>query len=72
MERENNPSVAMDLIKDYKRDIRRLMILNIITLAVLVFSIYDSIKVREDNVCKNTVEIIETIKSVCGDEDDQA
>ena len=63
----NRPSMAMALIKEYKKDIRILIALNAVMLIILCWSIIDSIKIREDSVCENTTKIIDTINSVCGE-----
>lgn len=66
MEKEKS-SVAMRLIKEFKKQIRVLIILNAIMTIGFMVSIYDSIKIRTDQANDNRVQIIETIKSVCGD-----
>ncbi len=63
----NRPSIAMALVKEYKKEIRILIALNAVMLIVLCWSIIDSIRIRNNWFDENTDKIIESINSVCGE-----
>ncbi len=63
----NRPSMAMALVKEYKKDIRILIALNAVMLIALCWSIVDSIRIRDNGVNENADKIIETINAVCGE-----
>ncbi len=63
----NRPSIAMALVKEYKKEIRILIALNAVMLIVLCWSIIDSIRIRNNWFDENTNKIIESINSVCGE-----
>ena len=58
-------SVPMTIILKLKKQLNFLLILNLILSLVLIVSIYDSIKIRDDYWHEHTEEIVETIHNHC-------
>lgn len=58
-------SVPMTIILKLKKQLNFLLILNLILSLVLIVSIYDSIKIRDDYWQEHTEEIVETIHNHC-------
>ena len=61
-------SVPMTIILKLKKQLNFLLILNLILSLVLIVSIYDSIKIRDDYWREHTEEIVETIHNHCEQE----
>jgi hypothetical protein len=56
-------SVPMTIILKLKKQLNFLLILNLILAIAFIFSVYDSIKIRDDYWEDHTQEIVETIDS---------
>ena len=56
-------SVPMTIILKLKKQLNFLLILNLILAIAFIFSVYDSIKIRDDYWKDHTQEIVETIDS---------
>lgn len=56
-------SVPMTIILKLKKQLNFLLILNLILAIAFIFSVYDSIRIRDDYWEDHTQEIVETIDS---------